>query len=175
MSPVLGKVSHCEIQMKTTKVDKVDEPVSAIGNPVESRNMFHKPSGDVGEVPSNYDSEDVQINELKDELIEIERNEYKFEKEQILKANEEVERRAKKRKQELLGRIAKQNMRLDAQHQQVFDDISFQDGDKYLYERLLCPGDTLLQFLAPTDNYDAEPPNVPSHKLASSGGKSGKD
>ena len=64
-------------------------------------------------------------------------------------------------------------MRLDAQHQQVFNDISFQDGDKYLYERLLCPGDTLLQFLAPTDNYDAEPPNVPSHKLASSG-KSGK-
>ena len=93
--------------MKATKVDKADEPDSANGNPVESRNMFHKPSGDVGEVPSNYDSEDVQINELKDELIEIERNEYKFEKEQILKANEEVERRAKNRKQELLGRIAK--------------------------------------------------------------------
>jgi hypothetical protein len=135
------------------------------------RDIFHKPSGDVGEVTANYNStEDDEINKLKNEFLHIENTEIRFEQEHIEKANEEMKRRAQQRKEKIKGRVTKQNARLKAQHQQLFEDVSFQDKDIYLYERVLCPGDTLLQFLAPMDSFDAEPPNVPSHKLASTGG-----
>ena len=136
----------------------------------EERDIFHKPAGDVGEVTANYNAiENEEINDLKNELIHIENAETKFEKEQIDRANEESKRRARNRKEQMKGRLARQNIRLDTQHEQLFKDISFQDQDLYLYERILCPGDTLLQFLAPMDSFDAEPPHVPSHKLASTG------
>ena len=103
----------------------------------EERDIFHKPAGDVGEVTANYNAiENEEINDLKNELIHIENAETKFEKEQIDRANEESKRRARNRKEQMKGRLARQNIRLDTQHEQLFKDISFQDQDLYFYERI---------------------------------------
>jgi hypothetical protein len=134
----------------------------------KDRDVFQKPSGDFQEMP---DIEDEDPKELVNETIELFKGEQQFIDAHVQKAEAKRKQKEAERKTIQLGLMREKEKRLDAHHATIFLESSFEDDGLdietgYVYDRLLAPGDLLLQFLAPKEKDNAPRPDVPSHVLA---------
>ena len=133
-----------------------------------TREVYRKPHGDLQEVPDVVEDEESDSALVRETMHVLHVQEI-HEKSMQTAADKEVKQRAAAKKLEERGLRKKLEDRLDSQHQQLFEEVSFTDDNLdtgYVYERLLVPGDLLLQFLAPKEPEGATRPDVPSYVLA---------